>query len=71
MMVYIIVCTINGEPKMCPFESVTAALKFVRTATSETRTKHMIRVDEHGNVKIFKIGFTETLLFVSVDEVLE
>lgn len=71
MLVYILVCTINGEKKMCPFDNVLAALKFVRTATSETRVHHMYRMDEFGTVKQFQVGFQETLLFVSVDEVLE
>lgn len=71
MLVYILVCTINGERKMCPYDNVLAALKFVRTATSEVRVHHMLRVDEFGNVTQFQVGFNETLLFVSVDEVLE
>jgi hypothetical protein len=56
---------------MCPYDNVLAALKFVRTATSEVRVHHMLRVDEFGNVTQFQVGFNETLLFVSVDEVLE
>lgn len=71
MYVYILVCTINGEKKMCMFDNIYTALKFVRTATNETRIHHGYRVDEFGTSKQFHIGFQDTLLFVAVDEVFE